>query len=228
MGTAMSPDTVHQRALSESGTLHNDPYQLRSEDIAEPPQSLIGILRKIGPGIVLAASIVGTGELIATTTLGAKVGYTALWIILLSCFIKPIIQAEWGRFTIASGETGLESFNSVPGPRIKVNWVVWLWVVMVLISLMQVGAMMGGVSQVLNLLAPAVPVRVWLLIILALTLLLLLGGGYKRIERLAMVKVSFFTLLTLLAAVVLMRMPQYFSWQDCLEGLKFKLPGAGV
>ncbi|HWC77571.1 MAG TPA: Nramp family divalent metal transporter [Blastocatellia bacterium] len=70
------------------------------------------MLRKTGPGIILAASIVGSGELIATTTLGAQVGYAALWIILLSCFIKLVIQAEWGRFTIASGETGLESFNS--------------------------------------------------------------------------------------------------------------------
>ena len=53
--------------------------------------------------MVLAASIVGSGELIATTTLGAQVGYTALWIILLSCLIKPVVQAELGRYTIASG-----------------------------------------------------------------------------------------------------------------------------
>ncbi len=30
-----------------------------------------------------------------------------------------------GRYTIASAETGLESFNHLPGPRWKVNWVVW-------------------------------------------------------------------------------------------------------
>ena len=32
--------------------------------------------------MVLAAAIVGSGELIATTTLGAQVGYAALWIVL--------------------------------------------------------------------------------------------------------------------------------------------------
>src|SRR5262249_41864668 len=69
-------------------------------------------------GIILAASIVGSGELIATTTLGAQVGYTALWIILLSCLIKPVVQAELGRYTIASGETGLEGLNRVPGPSL--------------------------------------------------------------------------------------------------------------
>ena len=107
---------------------------MRPEDITEPPQTITGILHQTGPGIILAAAIVGSGELIATTTLGAQVGYAALWIILLSCFIKPIIQAEWGRYTIATGETGLESFNRLPGPRFKVNWVVWLWAAMVLVT----------------------------------------------------------------------------------------------
>ena len=46
--------------------------------------------------MVLAASIVGSGELIATTTLGAQVGFAALWIILVSCPIKPVVQAELG------------------------------------------------------------------------------------------------------------------------------------
>ena len=228
MKTARSRDAVSQVDPPDPGALRHDPYQMRPEEVAEPPRSIIGILRKTGPGIILAASIVGSGELIATTTLGAQVGFAALWVILLSCAIKPIIQAEWGRYTIASGETGLESFNHIPGPRLGVSWVVWMWAAMMLIVLMQVGAMLGGVSQVMHLLVPAVPVWTWVLIFLALTLLLLLGGGYERVERLAMVKVGLFTLLTLLAAVVLVRMPQYFSWRDCLEGLRFELPGAGV
>jgi manganese transport protein len=100
--------------------------------------------------------------------------------------------------------------------------------VMVLTTGMQVGAMYGGIAQVMHLLIPAVPINAWLIVLLALTLLLLLGGAYERIERLAMIKVALFTLLTCLAAVVLVRMPQYFSWQEVLDGLKFELPGAGV
>ena len=62
-----------------------DPYALDPSDVMEPPTTLRNILKKIGPGIVLSASIVGSGELIATTTLGAKVGYTVMWLIILSC-----------------------------------------------------------------------------------------------------------------------------------------------
>ena len=70
--------------------------------------------------------------------------------------------------------------------------------------------MFGGVSQVMNLLIPAVSVNAWVVVFRGITLALLLGGGYERIERLAMIKVGFFTLLTVLAAVVLTRMPQFF------------------
>jgi manganese transport protein len=205
-----------------------DPYQFRVEDVADPPKSLFTILRRIGPGMILAASIVGSGELIATTTLGAQVGYAALWVILFSCLIKPAVQAEMGRYTIATGETGLESYNRFPGPRWKVNWIVWTWSIMVLMTLFQIGAMFGGVSQVMNQIIPAVPVNAWVLVFLVITLALLLGGGYKRIERLAMVKVGLFTMLTFLCALLLMRMPQYFSWDRLFEGLKFRAPGEGL
>jgi manganese transport protein len=205
----------------------NDPYQLRPEDVIEPPKTFLGTLKRIGPGMILAASIVGSGELIATTTLGAKVGYAAMWIIILSCLIKPVVQAELGRYVIATGETGLAGFNRAPGPRAKVNWIVWAWAAMTLMTMMQIGAMFGGVSQVMHLLIPAISVKVWVVIFLAITLALLLGGGYERIERLAMVKVGLFTMLTFLAALLLFRMPQYFSWDAFWDGFKFKMPGAG-
>ncbi len=211
-----------------AGSPLKDLYDLRPEDVQEPPRTLGAALRRIGPGMILAASIVGSGELIATTTLGAQVGYAALWVILLSCLIKPAVQAELGRYTIATAETGLESFNHLPGPRWKVSWVVWAWALMVLMTLFQVGAMFGGVSQVMHELIPAVPVNAWVLVFLAVTLALLLGGGYERIERLAMVKVGLFTMLTFLAALLLLRMPQYFSWERLLDGLKFRAPGQGL
>jgi len=205
-----------------------DPYKLEIADVVDPPRAFTDILRRIGPGIILAASIVGSGELIATTTLGAQVGYAAMWVIVLSCLIKPIVQAELGRYSIATGETGLAGFNLVPGPRWKVNWIVWAWALMTVLTQLQIGAMFGGVSQVMFQLIPSIPVNVWVLIFLGITLALLLGGGYERIEGLAMVKVGLFTLLTFLAAVVLTRMPQYFSWADVWQGFKFRLPGEGL
>ena len=205
-----------------------DPYLQQPGDVEEPPASLGHALKRLGPGMVLAAAIVGSGELIATTTLGAQVGYAALWLVLLSCAVKPVVQAELGRYTIASGETGLEGLNRVPGPRLRVSWLLWAWALMVLTSLVQVGGMFGGLAQLVHLLVPAVSVSVWVLAFVLLTLALLLGGGYERIERLALVKVGFFTLLTVLAALVLTRMPEQFSWARAASGLRPSLPGSGL
>ena len=178
--------------------------------------------------MVLAASIVGSGELIATTTLGAQVGFAMLWMILVSCAIKPVVQAEFGRYSIATGETALEGFQRVPGPRAGARWLVWVWALMVMLTLLQVGGMYGGVSQVLHLLVPAVPVDVWVAVCLVITLGLLLGGGYRRIERVAIVKVGLFTVLTVCAAAVLLRRTGAVGAADLATGLSFDLPSAGL
>jgi manganese transport protein len=207
---------------------NKDPYQYHAEDVAAPPTGLWPILKRIGPGMILAASIVGSGELIATTTLGAEVGYTALWIIILSCLVKPAVQAELGRYSIATGQTGLAGLNDVPGPRWKVNWIVWGWVAMVTMTRFQIGAMFGGVAQTMFTIFPQVPVTAWVLILLAITLALLLGGGYERIEGIATVKVCLFTMLTLLCAVMLTRRSDIFQWSEVWQGFGFQLPGSGL
>ena len=205
-----------------------NPYALSPGAVEDPPASIRAAFRRIGPGIVLASAIVGSGEVIATTTLGAQVGYLALWIVLLSCAIKPVVQAELGRYTIVTGSTGLEGFNSVPGPRAGVSWLVWAWAITVTLTLLQVGGMYGGVGQVLHVLVPAIPVTIWVAICLAITLAVLLGGGYARIERFAMFKVGLFTMLTVFAAAVLIRRPGAMSVADLQSGLSFDLPPAGL
>ena len=52
-----------------SPTHSYDPYAMPADAIQEPPRSLWRALRSIGPGIILAGSIVGSGELILTTSL---------------------------------------------------------------------------------------------------------------------------------------------------------------
>jgi manganese transport protein len=206
----------------------SDPYRLVPEAIEAPPRSIANALSRVGPGMVLAASIVGSGELIATTTLGAQVGFSLLWMIVLSCAIKPVVQAELGRYTIATGHTGLEGFDTVPGPRLGLRWLVWAWALMVLLTLFQVGGMYGGVSEVLHQLVPAVPVAAWAGVCLVVSLALLLGGGYERVERLAFVKVGLFTLLTVCAAAILFAGDQPISAADLASGFRFELPAAGL
>ena len=42
--------------------------------IREAPTGIGGLLRNIGPGVVVSGSVVGSGELLVTTRMGADVG----------------------------------------------------------------------------------------------------------------------------------------------------------
>jgi manganese transport protein len=204
-----------------------DLYLLHPKDIEEPPKTFGKIFRRIGPGLILASSIVGSGELIATTVLGAENGYSLLWLILVSCVIKIAVQNELGRYAIGTGETTLEAFNRVPGPRLKVSWVVWMWLLMVSMTLMQVGAMLGGIAEILNRMAPGVPVIAWVWGVAAITVVLLIIGRYGLVERVAMGLVVTFTVLTVSCAFLLGMRPEYFSWASVAEGLTFQMPQGG-
>lgn len=122
--------------------------------VQSPPTSIVGTLRRLGPGLIIAASIVGSGELIGTTKTGAEAGFYLLWLIVLGCVIKVFVQVEFGRYAIANGRTSIEGLNEVPGPRLRVSWLMWYWVLMFSLGLGQLGGIVGGVGQALSLVVP--------------------------------------------------------------------------
>jgi Mn2+/Fe2+ NRAMP family transporter len=128
----------------------------KGAELLEPPVKSWDIIRQLGPGLIIAASIVGSGELIATTLTGAKSGLSLLWLILLGCVVKVFAQIEIGRFTVSTGIPPLSAMSLLPGPRIQKrgNWLVWYWFFMWFCSIGQLGGIVGGVGQVLSLVQP--------------------------------------------------------------------------
>ena len=131
--------------------------------IQEPPRSVGGILRRVGPGFVLAGTLVGSGELIATTATGAEAGFTLLWLIILGCVIKVFVQVELGRHTVTHSQSSLSALTSVPGPRISVpvagkrvgaNWIVISWFLMFVATIVLFGGIIGGLGQSLAITVP--------------------------------------------------------------------------
>ena len=130
----------------------------------DPPVTLRGTLSHLGPGVILAGAIVGSGELFATTGTGAQAGVGLLWLIVVGCVVKVFVQVELGRAAVVTGETTLSLLNRVPGPRLRfrvrsetprpLNWVVLMWAAMMLTQLGQMGGLAGGVGQALALAAP--------------------------------------------------------------------------
>jgi manganese transport protein len=188
------------------------------------PTKLGGILRQLGPGLIITASIVGSGELIVTPKLGASVGFTLLWFIILGCILKVFIQVELGRFTLARGLTTLETMNLVPGPRLVVSWLLWLWLIMFAATVFQVAGMVGGVASILAIAGVKLSTAVTAVVIGVVTAVLLVIGRYKLIESAATWMVVAFTLCTMVAVIALQFTPYAVTPRDLAEGFGFHLP----
>ena len=142
--------------------------------------------------------------------------------------IKVIVQNEIGRYAVGTGKTGLEALDRVPGPRFRVSWVVWAWFLMQATTLMTISGMFAGIAEVLNRIVPAVTIGAWVWVVTIVTLVVLVIGRYRLVERVAVSLVIIFTALTVSAAFLLGMKPEYFSWAEMIDGFMFHLPVGGL
>lgn len=192
--------------------------------VREAPAGVINKFKFLGPGFILSASIVGSGELIATTVLGARAGFAALWIIILSCIIKVAVQLEVGRHAILTGETPIQAFNKLSGRKLlNCNWSVWTVFIIMLMKIFQLGGMLGGTALVMAIIVPSIGLIGWTIIIAAVVGLLIYHGHYRWIERLSLFMIVSFTFFTLVALFSLQYTQFRFSLADILNGLEFNL-----
>ena len=206
---------------------------MSSDGPQDAPQDWRGILKHLGPGLIITACIVGSGELIATPKVGAEYGFSLLWFIIAGCMIKVLVQVELGRFAIAKGMTTLEAMNTMPGPRFIVSWLVWCWLFMFVGILFQLGGIVGGVGKIVaefgwfSQFGDNID-RVIAIVVSGATVAILASGKYKPVEVFSTIMVVFFTLATLFALGSLQFSPEMadykISMADIGEGLKFKLP----
>lgn len=124
----------------------DDPYRLCAEDVREAPTTWRGRMRHLGPGIVLTASVVGSGELLVTTSLGARAGFVLLWMVIVGAAVKVWVQMELARWAILNGKTALAGYATIP-PRIgRMGWINWLWIGLDIAKNFQRGGVIGGTA----------------------------------------------------------------------------------
>jgi Mn2+/Fe2+ NRAMP family transporter len=206
----------------------DDPYTIQAGLTREPPTTLLGRLRNLGPGIVVTGSIVGSGEILLTSGLGAAAGFVVLWWVLFSCWIKSLVQAEIARYVVTSGDTYLRALNRVPGkirgPHGPVAWPVWLGLVGFVPGILGSGGIIGGAGQALGLLLPEVS-GAWATVIAAGAVMLILGSGsYSRFEKVMLVMVISFTFATVVSALLMQTTEFRATGEDILSGLQFDFP----
>ena len=67
-----------------------------------------GFFEIIGPGILIAATGVGAGDLATATFSGSKLGTAVLWAVLVGGVLKFVLTEGLTRWQLATGKTLLE------------------------------------------------------------------------------------------------------------------------
>lgn len=194
--------------------------------LLEPPRGWVATASHLGPGLIISAAIVGSGELIVTPKVGAALGFSMLWFVILGCIVKVFVQIGLARFAIVERMTTLEALNIVPGPRLRVSWLLWLWLFMYVGLVFQVAGLIGGCVLIFETMNYDVSRAVVLVAITGSGALLLVTGRYKVVEAGATLMVAAFTLSTIVAMIALQWTPYRVSSTQLLEGLTFQLPAS--
>ena len=205
-----------------------DPYAVRPGEVRAPPVRLRERVRFLGPSVVVGGAVVGSGELLLTSSLGAQAGIVLLWWVLLSCWSKSIVQAELGRYVLASGDTYLRALGRlpgrIPGPRGPVAWPIWLLVAPYPIAVLALGGIVGGTGQALSLIVPKLDSAVAAGLVAAVAMAILAVGTYASFERIMWALVATFTLATLVCAVAMQFTEFGVTAADLARGFSFDFP----
>ncbi len=201
-----------------------DPYTVRHGESHAPPPNIWRRLKYLGPSLIVTGAVVGAGEMVLTTTLGAVVGWSLLWWMLLSCWSKSLVQAEVARYTIMSGDTYLRALNRVPGKKIwRLSWPLWVHIIAYVPITIGFGGLVGGSGQAMVFLASVAGVtldpRLCTGIVAVSAALILCTGSYKWLERIMLVLVATFTLATLVCAIAMQFTEYQTNLGDVIAGM---------
>lgn len=75
------------------------------------PAPSVSLLKLAGPGLIVAATGIGSGDVVSATVGGAKYGVVLLWGIALGAFFKFVLTEGIARWQLATGSTVLEGWG---------------------------------------------------------------------------------------------------------------------
>jgi Mn2+/Fe2+ NRAMP family transporter len=183
-----------------------------STEVAQPRR-----WRIIGPGLIVAATGVGAGDLAATLVAGGNLGYALLWAAVLGCIVKIALAEATGRWHLATGRTIFDGWQSLG------TWTsVYFGIYVVVWGFVYGAAAMSSTALPLHAMFEDVPFKTWAVISGVLGMVLVLLGRYEMFEKMIAVLVGVMFVTVVTAAVLATP-----SLPDALEGLAPTVPDDG-
>ncbi|MCH2135377.1 MAG: Nramp family divalent metal transporter [Phycisphaerales bacterium] len=186
-----------------------------SDDQMTNVQKRSGLLGAIGPGLLVAATGVGAGDLAAASLAGQRLGVAIAWAVVVGALFKYVLTEALSRWQLSTGTTVLEGSGVVLG-----RWVTGLFLIYLIPWCWVVGAALlsaaGAATQALIPLPlePDAARVVWGGVISVLALATVWVGGYRIFERVMAVCIGVMTVAVLITAATV-----DIDWTQAARGL---------
>jgi Mn2+/Fe2+ NRAMP family transporter len=157
-----------------------------------------------GPGLVVAATGIGSGDVVSATVGGARYGVVLLWAIAAGAFFKFVLQEGIARWQLATGKTAVEGWAEyLPA------WVKWYFGIYLIIWTVSVSASLTNATGLgmANLTGGALS-QSWGAVAHSLIGgLVVYYGGYNSFEKLMKILVGIMGFSILFCAIFMLNQP---------------------
>lgn len=207
-----------------------DPYVIDGSKTRQPPTTFRGRLRFLGPGMITSAAVVGSGELLTATALGAQVGFVLFWLVFVSTFVKVWVQVELARWTISTGRVAIAGYDDVP-PRLgKRGWMSWLVLLMFVQFFTSQAGVISASAFAFSSLFPIggepyslLSIGCWVAILAAAAIAIHAANRYDVVERVSTVLVVLVTIFAISMVFIIQGTDFAWSFDDLAEGFRFQI-----
>lgn len=162
----------------------------------------LSFFNKLGPGLLLAATSIGASHLVMSPQAGSKFGFHLLWLVTLTHLFKYHAFEFGPRYAAATGESLIDGYMRLPGPR---GWALWVFLLGTVAQ--GIGVLAGVVSIAAAVLFTALggtdlAFTLYTALVIITVLVFLLWGGYSWLDFLNKIM-----MLALLIATVVVFVP---------------------
>jgi Mn2+/Fe2+ NRAMP family transporter len=183
------------------------------------------LLAVIGPGILVAATGVGAGDLATAAFTGAKLGVVVLWVVVVGAFFKYLLNEGLARWQLATGQTLLEGAMGRLGRPAQVIFLSYFFVWSYLVAAALMSAC-GAAAHAMAPIADDAPSGKILYGVLhgVAGLVLIRLGGFRLFEKVMGVCIAVM-FVTVVSTAVLLRP----DWTDVMRGILIpSIPDTGA
>jgi Mn2+/Fe2+ NRAMP family transporter len=161
-------------------------------------KSFFHFLRSLGPGIVVAATGVGAGDLVSASVAGAKYGVVILWAAVFGAAIKFALNEGIARWQLATGTTLISGWRTKLPGFVSIYFIVYLvpW------SFIVAGALISACGLAAHALVQQISVPIWGVAHSIIAFMLIYFGRYDFFENIMKFLIALMFAVVLICAML--------------------------